>query len=139
MNTITITITTNGPYLVQGALHIAHQHIVTNAQGESLSWREGQAVTPPATDGYALCRCGHSASKPFCDGAHQRVGFNGAETATRAPYGTQAKHIVGPDLVLDDAVALCAFARFCDPKGQVWNLVLKSDQPIAAASRAAGR
>ncbi len=130
MNKITITV--DGPYLVQGAIPLAHQHIVTNAQGESLAWREGRAVTPPVGDRYALCRCGQSGTKPFCDGAHQRVGFVGTETASRAPYALQAEHIQGPTLVLDDAKALCAFARFCDPKGQVWNLVLESDQPAAA-------
>jgi len=127
----TITISLNGPYLVQGALPLAHQHIVTNAQGESLAWREGQAVSVPASGSYALCRCGRSASKPFCDGAHQRIGFDGRETASRATYDAQAMHTAGPTLVLDDATTLCAFARFCDPQGQVWHLVLDSGQPAA--------
>jgi CDGSH-type Zn-finger protein len=130
MNKITITV--NGPYLVQGALPLTHQHIVTNAEGESLSWREGKAVAAPAGDRYALCRCGRSGSKPFCDGTHGRIGFDGTETASRERYERQARHIEGPTLVLDDAEALCTFARFCDLKGQVWHLVLESDQPAAA-------
>jgi CDGSH-type Zn-finger protein len=127
-----ITIISNGPYLVEGSIPLTHMHIVVNEQGESLSWREGEAVTGLAAHSYALCRCGQSAIKPFCDGAHQRVGFDGTETASREPYNVQAEHIEGPKLVLDDAKALCAFARFCDTKGSVWNLVLKSDQPEAA-------
>ena len=130
MNQITITI--DGPYLVQGAIPLTHQHIVTNAQGESLAWRQGQAVEVPAAGPWALCRCGQSATKPFCDGAHRRVGFVGTEVASREPYDVQAMHIEGPSLVLDDAKELCAFARFCDPQGQVWHLVLESDQPAAA-------
>jgi hypothetical protein len=35
-------------------------------------------------------------------------------------------------MVLEDAQKLCAFARFCDPHGQVWHLVGKSDEPRAA-------
>jgi hypothetical protein len=35
-------------------------------------------------------------------------------------------------MVLEDAQSLCAGARFCDPHGQVWNLVQRSDQPRAA-------
>jgi CDGSH-type Zn-finger protein len=132
MNKITVTITANGPYLVEGRLPLAHQHIVTNAAGESLSWREGKAVAAPAGDRFALCRCGQSGTKPFCDGSHLRVAFDGTETASREPYYKQAEHTEGPTLVLDDAKALCAFARFCDPKGQVWHLVLESDQPAAA-------
>lgn len=128
----TISVTTDGPYLVQGGMPLNHQHIVTHAQGESLSWREGLAVSVPAAGPYALCRCGHSARKPFCDGAHQRAGFDGTETASREPYDVQAEPVEGPTLVLDDAKALCAFARFCDPKGQVWHLVLESDLPDAA-------
>ena len=107
-----IAITVNGPYLVQGGIPLAHRHIVTDAQGGSLDWREGEAVALPASPTYALCRCGQSGTKPFCDGAHQRAGFDGTETATRVPYATQAERIEGPDMVLEDARALCAFARF---------------------------
>jgi CDGSH-type Zn-finger protein len=130
MNKITIAL--NGPYLVQGAMPLAHQHIVTNAQGESITWQAGLTVAATTADRYALCRCGQSAMKPFCDGAHQRAGFDGTEVASREPYDVQAESFEGPTLVLDDAKALCAFARFCDPKGQVWNLVQRSDQPASA-------
>ena len=127
-----ITIISNGPYLVEGSIPLTQMHIVVNEQGESLSWREGEAFTGPVAHGYALCRCGQSSIKPFCDGAHQRIGFDGTETASREPYTVQAEHIEGPTLVLDDAKALCAFARFCDTKGSVWKLMLQSDQPDAA-------
>jgi len=70
--------------------------------------------------------------KPFCDGTHKKVAFDGAETASHAPYEKQAKRIAGPTMVLEDAEGLCAFARFCDPHGQVWNLVEKSGDPRAA-------
>lgn len=124
-----ITVSENGPYLVEGGPRLANQHIVTNAAGESLEWREGDAF--PRAEKYALCRCGQSATKPFCDGTHTRVRFDGTETASREPYQRQAEQIDGPTMVLEDATQLCAFARFCDPHGQVWNLVRKTDQPDA--------
>ena len=34
-------------------------------------------------------------------------------------------------MVLTDAEELCAFARFCDPKGWVWNLARQTDDPEA--------
>jgi len=124
-----ITVTDNGPYLVEGDVPLANQHIVTNEDGESLEWRQGDVL--PTSKKYALCRCGQSATKPFCDGTHKRVGFDGTETASRAPFAEQADHIDGPTMVLEDAEALCAFARFCDPHGQVWNLVKKTDPDAA--------
>ena len=37
--------------------------------------RQGNAIGTKPGDGLFLCRCGSSANKPFCDGAHKRVGF----------------------------------------------------------------
>jgi CDGSH-type Zn-finger protein len=124
-----IEITKDGPYLVSGGLPLSEHWIVTNEEGESLDYREGKRY--PAQPQYALCRCGQSGNKPFCDGSHKKVQFDGTETASREPYLKQAETIEGPTMLLTDAEGLCAFARFCDPKGRIWNLVEKTDQAEA--------
>ena len=124
-----VQIAKNGPYLVSGGLPLSRQTIGTNSAGESVKWIAGQVYPAQAT--YALCRCGHSAKKPFCDNTHTKVGFDGTETASREPYQSQAKVMQGPTLSLTDVEQLCAFARFCDPHGQVWNLVNETDNPSA--------
>jgi CDGSH-type Zn-finger protein len=118
---IKITVTTNGPYLVEGAVPMARQSIVADAQGDSREWQEGESFE--TKESCALCRCGQSAAKPYCDGSHVRMGFDGAETASHEPFAAQATEQVGPSLTLSDAQPLCAYARFCDVAGQVWNLV----------------
>jgi len=82
----------------------------------------------PAQESYQLCRCGKSRAKPFCDGTHNKIGFDGTETAPRTTYREQAKVLEGPTLALTDAESLCAGARFCDPNGQVWNQVERTDE-----------
>jgi len=125
-----VQIVKNGPYSVSGNLPITKQTIGTNTAGESVKWVAGSAITAP--EQYNLCRCGHSATKPFCDGSHTKAGFDGTETARREPYQEQATIIRGPTMSLKDAESLCAFARFCDPLGQVWNLVNQTDNPVAS-------
>jgi CDGSH-type Zn-finger protein len=120
-----IQVTKDGPYLVSGDLPLSEQLIVTNAEGESLDYREGRKY--PAQKQYALCRCGQSSNKPFCDGTHAKIQFEGTETASHRPYLEQAESIEGPTMVLTDQENLCAFARFCDPKGRIWNLVKQTD------------
>lgn len=59
----------NGPYVVTGPVKLT-DHL-------------GNVFTPPASakNNIALCRCGHSQRKPFCDGTHKQTGFQAAETA----------------------------------------------------------
>jgi len=122
---IQVSVSNNGPYLVSGDVPLAEQHIVTNQEGDSLDWREGKKFAHDTQ--YALCRCGQSKNKPFCDGSHKPAQFDGTETASRAPFQSQAREFVGPTMVLKDAQALCAFARFCDVHGRIWNLINQTD------------
>ena len=127
-----VVVTKNGPYLVSGAVPMARQTIVADQEGGSEQWRESHPFPPQ--ESYALCRCGHSRTKPFCDGSHKKVGFDGTETASRQPYREQAQLLEGPALALTDAEVLCGFARFCDPHGQVWNQVERADQAEVRAT-----
>jgi CDGSH-type Zn-finger protein len=124
---VKVVVTKDGPYMVSGNIPLAKQTIVSDAAGDSLEWRAGEPL--PAQASYALCRCGHSKNKPFCDGTHTKIKFDGTETASREPYLKQAQLTEGPALSLTDAEVLCAFARFCDPNGQVWNQVERTDDP----------
>jgi len=120
-----VQISKDGPYMVTGNLPLNKQTIGTNSSAESVKWVAGASIATKAA--YALCRCGSSANKPFCDGSHAKVGFDGTETASRESYEAQAKVIQGPVMSLTDVEGLCAFARFCDPHGKVWNLVNQTD------------
>ncbi len=121
-----ITVSKDGPYVVEGDIPVAEQHIEIDKAGQSIEWREGKSFEHQGK--FKLCRCGQSGNKPFCDGTHKKVGFDGTETASREAFDDQAGLIEGPALSLKDAETLCAFARFCDPAGQVWNLVKQTDE-----------
>ena len=124
--TARVQITPNGPYLVSGSVPLGTQTIGSNEAKESVDWQPGADY--PAQANYALCRCGHSANKPFCDGTHAKIGFDGSETASRKPYAELARTLKGSAMTLTDAESLCAAARFCDPNGQAWQQVTFSDQ-----------
>jgi CDGSH-type Zn-finger protein len=127
---IKVVVVRDGPYLVSGGIPVSEQTISAAANGDSEAWRQGKTFAPQAS--YALCRCGHSKTKPYCDGSHTQARFDGTETASRRPYAEQAQVMQGPAHSLEDAETLCAFARFCDPNGQVWEQVEHTDEPKVA-------
>jgi len=58
---VKITVRRNGPLRVEGPI------VLTDADG-----KEWDLTGKP---GISLCRCGASANRPFCDGSHNRIGF----------------------------------------------------------------
>jgi CDGSH-type Zn-finger protein len=69
MSGVTITVRENGPYRITGPFRLL------DADGNAYELTEGETV--------ALCRCGGSATKPFCDKSHRELCFEAAERAPR--------------------------------------------------------
>ena len=65
MADVTIDIVKNGPLIVKGAVEL----------------KDSDGNLFPAEPRMALCRCGASTEKPFCDGTHSKIGFQAAERA----------------------------------------------------------
>lgn len=124
-----IRVSKNGPYIVTGGVPLMAMEITYDERGDCRSWQTVREY--PLQDEYALCRCGRSKKKPFCDGTHARVRFNGTETAGDEPYLESPTVIRGPELELADHEGLCAHARFCLRAGGIWNLTERSDIPDA--------
>lgn len=124
-----ILISKNGPYLVSGNVPLAKEISVAKSIGEPENWEKGKKY--PLQKSYALCRCGKSKNKPFCDWSHIACKFNGTETASREKYLDQADILEGPELDLTDAENLCSLARFCHLAGGTWENVEISDNPEA--------
>jgi CDGSH-type Zn-finger protein/truncated hemoglobin YjbI len=85
----------NGPYLVTNA------ELLTNFLGVPLA----------ALPQMALCRCGASALKPFCDGSHVQVGFTDAKEPDR--IHDRRDTYVGQQVTILDNRGLCAHSGFC--------------------------
>ena len=124
-----IKVSKNGPYIVSGKIPLIKKEICNDSEGYCSTWRE--VKTYPLQEQYALCRCGHSKNKPFCDGTHVKIQFDGTETADDTPYLDRVERIDGPTLSLTDAEGMCVHARFCMRAGGIWNLTRQSDNSEA--------
>lgn len=91
----TITCTLNGPYLVKDL------ELLQDASG-------GRLEAKPVL---ALCRCGGSANKPFCDGTHQKNGFSGARLAD-ARADRRESYPAG-NITIHDNRSICAHSGIC--------------------------
>ena len=124
-----IKIIKNGPYLVSSKITLLKLKIKTDEIGYTYEWIEEKKY--PDQEEYALCRCGHSQNKPYCDGSHEKVGFEGSETASKELYLDGAVKVEGPDLLLTDNFGLCDHAGFCNRAGGITENVIHSDNPEA--------
>ncbi|MEK6827222.1 MAG: CDGSH iron-sulfur domain-containing protein, partial [Nanoarchaeota archaeon] len=74
-----ITVSENGPYLVLGNFPLEKEIFVCGSDGIPIKWKKGEKYY--YKNNCMLCRCGHSENKPFCDGTHALIKFDGKETA----------------------------------------------------------
>jgi CDGSH-type Zn-finger protein len=96
MNEIpTIECSPNGPYVVRNL------ETLRNSRGESI----------PVEPVVALCRCGGSANKPFCDGTHKKNGFSGAKLVEAG--ADRRDDYRGRRITIHDNRAICAHAGHC--------------------------
>jgi CDGSH-type Zn-finger protein len=93
--TVTIEPELNGPYLVTNVTSLS------NSRGRPIEVRPRMA----------LCRCGGSAGKPFCDGTHARIGFESKKLDGRIP--DRRETYAGTEVTIHDNRGICQHAGFC--------------------------
>ena len=91
----------NGPYYLLNDMEAAPVANLRRASGEACA----------AVRGVALCRCGGSKNKPFCDGTHGTNGFSDRNTADAA--SNRRSTYAGKGITIFDNRALCSHAGFC--------------------------
>jgi CDGSH-type Zn-finger protein len=95
----------NGPYYL---LNDMEPKVVENLQNS-----EGQPLS--TLRGVALCRCGASKNKPFCDGTHGTIGFS-SENKTQdnsSIIKDKRKNYVGKEITIHDNRKICSHAAEC--------------------------
>ncbi len=108
-----IVIIKNGPYKVEGDIPLVNKTQIVSEHGEPLTWQKtGTLEVSPGE--YYLCRCGRSSRKPFCDGTHRKIGFEGTETADTGPDGMRRLRFPrSTGIVVEKESSLCMLAGFC--------------------------
>jgi CDGSH-type Zn-finger protein len=126
-----ITAAPNGPLLVSGGVPLYRRRAATSEHGEPLTWLTTEVLE--ARDRYALCRCGGSANKPYCDGTHAREGFVAADDPSGS-YDESARVLGGTGITVRDDRALCVHAGFCGNRvTNVWKLTPKTEESTVRA------
>jgi CDGSH-type Zn-finger protein len=107
-----IVVQKDGPYTVHGGLPLVRKAQVVSEYSEPLTWEKGETIETNET--YSLCRCGQSRQKPFCDGTHARIGFDGTESAdTGLTAERQVVYPGGTGIVVKRDYYLCTGSGFC--------------------------
>ena len=118
-----IKITKNGPYLVYGTIPLYDEDYAIDAMGKPIKWVRGKTYFTHSV--YALCRCGMSGNKPFCDGSHTQ-GFDGTIVPESGTYeSTCVRHEGADGIVLLEKPVLCTGAGFCHAGRKIEDCIKK--------------
>lgn len=124
---VTILTKKNGPYVLKDKVPMSVKSITTNSRRESVGYDTKRRIETTDEE-ICLCRCGKTKDKPFCDGHHEKIEFDSKTTAPHNNITDEAEVIRGATFTLLDNEKYCAFARFCDPLGGVWNLITSGNK-----------
>ena len=83
-----ITVMEEGPYLVYGQPPLKQQFMLPNREGEIWYYKAGKEYATQ-DEPTALCRCGQSSNKPYCDGTHASMGFRDGLPGKPEPDGEE--------------------------------------------------
>lgn len=120
-----ITVADGGPYLVGGSVPITSKTPIMSEHGEPLTWKTEKSNEVKAK--VALCRCGASENKPYCDGTHNKVEWDSASNPPDGTYDERAKSYGGDGFEIFDDRPLCVHAGFCGNKvTNVWKMAAKT-------------
>lgn len=106
-----IEIREKGPYAVHGKVPLVQKKRITSQDGEALAWTTTETL--PADEGYVLCRCGQSKTKPFCDGTHDRIEFNDTGPAEFKPVADTQEIVEGDGIRVKIDNSYCVHAKYC--------------------------
>ena len=93
-NKPTITLAPDGPYIVKALTGLSNKNGPVECK-----------------ETMALCRCGASANKPFCDGTHAKNGFSSAKVDSRTEDSRESYR--GKNITIHDNRGVCAHAGVC--------------------------
>ncbi len=117
-----ITIEADGPLIIHGDVSLVRKSPIVSEHGEPLTWKKEESLRCSGV--YALCRCGHSSSKPFCDDSHEGVEFDGTEAANPGPISEREVTYNGTNITMKDDRSLCMHAGFCGTRiTNVWKMI----------------
>ncbi len=125
-----VTVTEDGPLIVSGAIPLYRRRVVKSEHGEPLTWDTTERFRQ--REGYALCRCGQSGRKPYCDGSHTR-GFT-ADDDAGGTYDERATVLGGSGITVRDDRSICVHAGFCGNRlTNVWKQVRNTEDSTVRA------
>lgn len=120
-----ITAAPGGPYLLSGAVPVTTKTPVMSEHGEPLTWQTAAATEPK--ERVALCRCGASSKKPFCDGTHTSTEWDDNENAPSDTYAERATSHGGEGIEVFDDRPTCVHAGFCGNQvTNVWKMAAET-------------
>jgi len=76
-----------------------------------LTWVTSEKI--PADNGYVLCRCGKSQTKPFCDGTHDHIDFDGTGPDAFTPISETQEILDGDGIRVKVDNSYCVHAKYC--------------------------